>query len=116
MNSLPPINNHIVPFSLYPLLRILVNPPTYNEALRMHSTGAINQQQFKWFRLHWTWSCHRFSDVEGAATKQDRFYTRAGLQALERRFLRAEQLRQKLYLKHFAPYLRSNSHTGFTPV
>lgn len=93
-----------VPFRLMPWLRVFSSQTTYNQATQMYHGGHISQRQYDWYRLIWTWGASRFSDVENANLKQNRFASKLGYPALERRFKRIAALRKKLLRSIFNEY------------
>ena len=68
---------------------------TYDEAERRWRQGYCSDRTWRWYLLFWTWCAGRYSDLNNAATKQDRFFRRRGGAALERRFARVLALRER---------------------
>lgn len=97
-----------MPFAVWPAVRLLTQPTTYNQAAYLHSNGSISTSVYRWYCFFWTWSAPRFSDVENASQKQYRYSEKWGYPALERRFARVQRLQAKVTAKMFAPYLAAN--------
>lgn len=94
-----------LPFSLHPCARLLGTETSFRQAQRMWETRTITDRQWRWYVLCWTWGAPRFSDIEQACAKQAKCHKALGFDGLERRFVRIQQVREKLVRHWLGPFL-----------